>query len=229
MLQHAVLLDLDGTLADTAPDLTAVLTKLLAQRGRAPLPFAIARNEVSNGALGMLRAAFPDSLSDADLEKLRQEFLQIYIDQVCINSIIFRGLEYVLNILDEYNLPWGIVTNKPHAMTEPLLESLGIAGRPSCVVSGDRLPQRKPHPAPLQLAAREIGRPAHRCVYVGDAPRDIDAGRAAGMATIAAAYGYIRPSEDPYSWGADRVIHRPGQLIDALHDLANVSPSHGSD
>jgi len=113
------------------------------------------------------------------------------------------------------NVPWGIVTNKPHAMTEPLLAELGLTGRASCVVAGDRIPERKPHPAPLLLAARELGLEPAACIYVGDAPRDIDAGRAAGMATIVAAYGYIRPSENPYAWGADAVIQRPSELLRA--------------
>jgi phosphoglycolate phosphatase len=226
MIRHAVLLDLDGTLADTAPDLAAVLNALLARRGRPPLPYAIARNEVSNGAVGLLRAAFGETLADVELEKLRQEFLQAYIDNVCIKSIIFNGLEDILNKLDNFGLPWGIVTNKPRAMTEPLLASLGIADRPRCVISGDRLAERKPHPAPLRLAAQELGRSPQRCVYVGDAPRDIQAGRAAGMATIAAAYGYIRPSDNPYGWGADCVIHRPRKLLDALHGLAADGGAH---
>ena len=111
------------------------------------------------------------------------------------------------------------MTNKPDAFTRPLLAALGLARRFACVVSGDRLPQRKPDPAPLRLAATELGLPVSRCIYVGDAPRDIEAGRAAGMATIAAAYGYIRPSEDPHDWGADAVIRRPDDLDDALAAL----------
>ena len=111
------------------------------------------------------------------------------------------------------------MTNKPHAMTEPLLKALGLMNRPGCVVSGDRLPQRKPHPAPLMLGAEELGVPPERCVYVGDAPRDIDAGRAAGMATIAASYGYIRANDDPHSWGASVVIRRPIELLEALKQL----------
>lgn len=215
MSVRAVLLDLDGTLVDTAPDLCAVLNAQLARHGRPALPYAIARNEVSNGAIGMLRTAFPDVTDSDALERLRLEFLEIYLNEVCINSIIFNGLEDILNEFEQTSRPWGIVTNKPRAMTEPLLATLGLAGRPGCVVSGDRLPERKPHPAPLRLAASELGLDASQCIYVGDAPRDIEAGRAAGMATIAAAYGYIRPSDDPYTWGADLVIRRPRDLLQA--------------
>jgi len=215
----AVLMDLDGTLVDTAPDLCAVLTQLLARRKRPLLPYAIARNEVSNGAIGMLKAAFPEVSNAEELEALRLEFLDIYLESVCVYSQLFRGLDVVLNVFDEIKLPWGIVTNKPHAMTEPLLAKLGLAERPACVISGDRLPQRKPHPAPLLLAAEELGITAAQCIYVGDAPRDIQAGRAAGMATIAAAYGYIPMWDDPSRWGADLVIRHPRELQGACEIL----------
>lgn len=215
----AILVDLDGTLVDTAPDLVAVLNKLLTDRGRPPVPYAIARNEVSNGALGLLRLGFPQRGSDAELEPLRLEFLEIYTRDVCINSRLFNGLDSILSQLHELATPWGIVTNKPHSMTVPLLEELDLPYPPGCVVSGDRLPQRKPHPAPLRLGADEIGIDAERCVYVGDARRDIDAGRAAGMMTIAAAYGYIRAGDDPAQWGASALIRRPGELLDAVNGL----------
>jgi len=224
----AVLWDLDGTLVDTAPDLVAVLNSLLTQRELPPMPYAVARNEVSNGALGLIRLGFGTQVSDAEQEALRLEFLEIYQRQVCVKSKIFHGLEELLLILDERGTAWGIVTNKPHAMTEPLLETLGMMDRPGCIVSGDRLPERKPHPAPLKLGAEELGVPAARCVYVGDAPRDIDAGRAAGMATIAAAYGYIRAHDNPHDWGASLVIQRPGELLDALEQLSGWEADHAS-
>lgn len=216
MSTRAILLDLDGTLVDTAPDLCAALNAMLARRGRPALPYAIARNEVSNGALGLLRAAFGEL---DDPEPLRQEFLAAYHSGVCIKSRLFRGLDNFIDRLDEDRQPWGIVTNKPAALTDPLLEALGLADRARCVVSGDRLPERKPHPAPLELAARELGFAPGSCVYIGDAPRDIDAGRAAGMATIAAAYGYIRAGENPYAWGADGVVRRPLDLSRACQQL----------
>lgn len=216
---EAVLVDLDGTLVDTAPDLVAVLNKLLTDRGRPPVPYAIARNEVSNGALGLLRLGFPRHGSDTELEPLRLEFLEVYTRDVCIHSRLFNGLDSILSQLHELSIPWGIVTNKPHSMTVPLLEELDLPNPPGCVVSGDRLPQRKPHPAPLRLGADELGIGAERCVYVGDARRDIDAGRAAGMMTIAAAYGYIRAGDDPAQWGASALIRRPGELLDAVNGL----------
>ena len=212
----AVLFDLDGTLVDTAPDLVGTLNRLLVETGRARMPYAIARNEVSNGAVGLIRLAFGE-LPAAELEPLRRRFLELYTTNVCENSKLFIDLESFCD--NEPELDWGIVTNKPDALTVALLERLGIAALPGCVVSGDRLPQRKPDPAPLKLAAQELGVAAERCVYIGDAPRDIEAGRAAGMATVAAAYGYIRPRDDPYAWGADLVLRRPADLPEVLLDL----------
>ena len=219
----AILMDLDGTLVDTAPDLVGVLNTLLVDRNLPPVPFAIARNEVSNGALGLLRLGFPKLRGDNALEPLRLEFLEVYTRNVCINSHLFNGLEDILRKLHNTSTPWAIVTNKPHSMTTPLLEALDLPHPPSCVVSGDRLPQRKPHPAPLRLGADELGIEAERCVYVGDARRDIDAGRAAGMATVAAAYGYIRAADDPAQWGASAVIRRPGDLLEAVNGLGPVN------
>jgi phosphoglycolate phosphatase len=216
-----VLFDLDGTLVDTAPDLVAVLNALLVEHGRVRMPYAVARNEVSNGAVGLLRLGFGDLADPGEIENLRQRFLAIYRRDVCIHSRLFIDLEDLFQQSSESR--WGIVTNKPGAFTEPLLEQLGIADLWGSVVSGDRLPQRKPDPAPLRLAAHELGLDAADCVYVGDAPRDIEAGRAAGMATVAAAFGYIRPSEDPASWGADAVVRQPRQLAAVLRDLRRRS------
>ncbi|HEX5418654.1 MAG TPA: HAD-IA family hydrolase [Gammaproteobacteria bacterium] len=147
---------------------------------------------------------------------MRERFIELYTERVCVNSSIFSGLENIHNVAYNEGMRWGIVTNKPQLMTLPLLEHLGLAGLPGSIVSGDQLPQRKPHPAPLLLAAEELGvAPAH-CVYVGDAPRDIQAGHAAGMMTIAAGYGYIRPHEHVAAWGADRVVRCPAELTDWL-------------
>ena len=212
-----VLFDLDGTLVDTAPDLVAVLNQLLHERGCVRMPFAIARNEVSNGATGLLRLGFGERASLEDLDGLRARFLEVYARSVCVGSRLFMDIDSLFRLDGEFR--WGIVTNKPQAFTEPLLAKLGIAGRWSTIVSGDRLPERKPHPAPLLLAARELGLPPSHCVYLGDAPRDVEAGRAAGMKTVAAAFGYIRPREDPTAWGADFVVRQPHEIPAVLSQL----------
>lgn len=216
---HAVFFDLDGTLVDTAPDMVSVLCDLLADNGCTPLPYATARASVSNGAAGLIRLAFPD-VDDADRQRLHHEYLDRYQQSVCVRSEVFPGLLEVLDELDSRGRPWGIVTNKPRRMTEPLVASLGLAERAACVVSGDTLPQRKPDPAPLVYASRLAGVPPQQSVYVGDAERDIAAGRAAGMATIAATYGYIVEGDDPIRWQADQVAADTatlGRLLLAPH------------
>ncbi|MBN1240579.1 MAG: HAD-IA family hydrolase [Gammaproteobacteria bacterium] len=217
MTVHAILFDLDGTLVDTAPDLVAVLNRLLIDSSRPPAAYAVARNHASDGALGLIRLGFGCDLPPGSVEDLRDRFLQMYSAALCVNSRIFEGLSHILDIGSSYR--WGVVTNKPHAMTVPLLARLGLAERSGSIVSGDSLPQRKPHPAPLLLAAEELGVRPERCVYIGDAPRDIEAGRAAGMTTIAAAYGYIRPGTDVMSWGADLIVRHPAHLSAALAQL----------
>jgi phosphoglycolate phosphatase len=213
----AVLFDLDGTLVDTAPDLVAVLNRLLSEHQRAPMPYAVARNEVSNGALGLIRLGFGSTLAAPELERLRERFLEIYVENVCTHSKLFIDLDALFSTqLEVLPLRWGIVTNKPEAMTVPLLEQLGIAPGAACIVSGDSLPQRKPHPAPLLLAARKLRLDPPQCVYVGDALRDIEAGRAAGMRTIAALWGYIRAADTPLAWAADASIRHPAELAGIL-------------
>jgi N-acetyl-D-muramate 6-phosphate phosphatase len=214
---RGVLFDLDGTLVDTAPDLVAVLNALLVERGRVRMPYAVARNEVSNGAVGLLKLGFGEAADGGELAHLRQRFLDIYLRDVCVRSRLFVDIDALFSQVPDVR--WGIVTNKPAVFTDALLAELGIASRWGSVVSGDRLPQRKPDPAPLLLAAAELGVPAAACIYVGDAPRDIEAGRAAGMTTVAAAFGYIRPSENPYAWGADAVVRQPRELGAVLSEL----------
>ena len=200
----AILFDLDGTLVDTAPDMVAVLLEMQNDRGLPLLPYDLARSHVSNGALGLIRLAFPEA-DDALMKELHQDYLDRYENAVCVDSTLFPELDDLLNELDAAGRPWGVVTNKPMRMTDPLLAGLGLSSRAACSISGDTLPQRKPDPAPLLLASRQIGVPSERMVYVGDAVRDIEAGRAAGMFTIAATYGYITAEDDPRSWEADLV------------------------
>ena len=224
MTIEAVLFDLDGTLVDTAPDLVRVLNDLLCERSLAPVPYAIARNEVSNGAAGLVKLGFGTGCNDGELAELVDRFRTLYTQDICKYSHIFSGFQNIFNILNKEQRRWGIVTNKPQAMTDLLLAKLGIDALPACVIGGDRLPERKPHPAPLRLAAAQLGVASDRCVYVGDSPRDIQAGRAAGMRTIAAAYGYIRPSEDPRRWGADAVAGHSRGLMASLATLDATLP-----
>lgn len=219
MTKDAVLLDLDGTLVDTAPDLVATINHLLREDRRTLLPYALARNEVSNGAIGLVRRAYGSELTDETLNELRARFLVSYAENVCKYSRLFLSLESLINVDNDFYSCWGIVTNKPGTLTDALLAALGIADQPHCVVSGDALAERKPHPAPLLHAAEKLGTEPGRCVYVGDAPRDIEAGRAAGMKTVVAAYGYIRPNEDVQTWGADAIVNRPQEMRSVLKML----------
>jgi phosphoglycolate phosphatase len=214
----AILFDLDGTLVDTAPDLVAVLNRLLVEHGEPPMPYALARNEASNGALGLIRLGFGAKLAAERAEELRGRFLELYATRVCENSRLFIDIERVID-KSSARLRWGIVTNKPHAFTVPLLERLGIGALFACVVSGDSLKQRKPHPAPLLLAAEKLGVEPRSCVYIGDAVRDVEAARAAGMQVWVASWGYIRPSEDPTTWEPDELIRHPRELESILSRL----------
>jgi N-acetyl-D-muramate 6-phosphate phosphatase len=216
----AVLLDLDGTLIDTAPDLVAVLNRVLREDRRAPVPYALARNVVSRGAVGLLRRGYGDDLEDEVLAALRARFLDAYESAVCVYSRLFIELDDFISSMSEEGTRWGIVTNKPRRFTQALLRALGIEHLPDCTVSGDDLAVRKPDPGSLLLAAEQLGVSATECVYVGDAPNDILAGHAAWMRTVAAAYGYIRPGESIAAWQADAVAARPRDVLRVVAELA---------
>ncbi len=218
----AILFDLDGTLVDTAPDMVAVLLDMQKEHGLAPLTFELARSQVSNGARALVRLAFPDA-DDAQTTELHHEYLDRYEQAVCVDSTLFPGLAKLLDELDATRLPWGIVTNKPKRMMDPLLDALGLAVRSACAISGDALPQRKPDPAPLLLASRQIGIAPQYVVYVGDSVRDIEAGRAAAMFTIAASYGYIPAGDDPRSWNADLVAGDSQELTHLLRKRVKLA------
>lgn len=217
--QAAVLFDLDGTLADTAPDLAAALNVMLREDGREALPFALIRPWVSWGALRLIRLGYGDDLEEALIAELRGRFLSCYEAGLCRDSRLFPGVPEALAALESAGVPWGIVTNKPGWLTEPLLAALGLGDRAGSVISGDTLPFAKPHPMPLLHAAMELRVPATRCVYVGDNIRDIEAGRAAGMYTIAATWGYIPDDDDPVAWQADRLMHAPESLAALADEL----------
>jgi phosphoglycolate phosphatase len=216
---RGVLFDLDGTLLDTAPDLIRVLNQVRVEQGRAPLPYELARTQVSHGSSGLIRLGFPDLGGDA-LETLRLRLLELYSAQLAIDTALFDGCESLLEALQSRAMPWGIVTNKPGFLTTPLLMTLGLDSRAGCVVSGDTLPQRKPHPAPLLLAASQLSLQPQQCLYVGDAERDVQSARAAGMPVLVARYGYLGPDDDPDSWQPDAHIDAPLQILDWLDGAA---------
>lgn len=217
----AILFDLDGTLVDTAPDMVAVLADIQKSEGLEPVSYELARTYVSHGANGLISLGFPE-VSAPEHERLRLEFLERYERAVCVHSTLFPGLADLLDLLDDMNRPWGIVTNKPARMTLPLLDALGIGARSASTVSGDTIPQRKPDPAPLLLASRQTGIAPDRTVYIGDAARDIEAGRRAGMYTIAASYGYITAGDDPAHWDADAVVIDTQELAHLLLKGVNL-------
>lgn len=217
----AVLFDLDGTLVDTAPDMVAVLHTMQEAHGVEPVGYEQGRSQVSNGAIGLLSLGFPEhEFSFGD--DMHMEYLDRYAEALCKGSTVFAGLDTLLDRLDEAGCPWGVVTNKPERLTNPLLEALGLAERSACTVSGDSLPVRKPDPAPLLLACDIAGVDAYRSIYVGDAARDIEAGLRAGTATIAAGYGYITDDDDPREWGADIIVPDTDELAQIILKAVNL-------
>jgi phosphoglycolate phosphatase len=208
-----VLFDLDGTLADTAPDLAGAVNRMLKARGRDPLPLADLRPVASHGARGLLGRAFGVAPIDAGFEALRQEFFREYEGALCVESSLFPLMNEALTELESRGVRWGIVTNKVARFTEPLVRALGLHERAACVVSGDTTPRAKPDPAPLLHALAATAIAADAALYVGDDLRDIQAGRAAGMRTVAVSYGYLGDGPHYAEWGADHVIHSPAELL----------------
>jgi phosphoglycolate phosphatase len=188
------------------------LNLLRTEHGREPLPACAIRPVVSHGALRLVALGFPEARGD-EFETLRRRFLDIYAANLAVGTRLFPGIDAVLDSLDARGVPWGIVTNKPGWLTDPLLAALGLDRRTACAVSGDTLAERKPHPLPLLHAAQLLRVAPERCVYVGDAERDIQAGRAAGMTTVVAAYGYIADDEDPLQWQPHGIVQAPGELL----------------
>ncbi len=215
----AVLFDLDGTLLDTAPDMIFALNSICREERVAAVAYERARGFVSNGAVGLLRLAFPDFDLVRDGE-LHRRYLARYAERLAVDTRLFPLLDTLLASLEADGVPWGVVTNKPRHLTEPLLETLGLHHRSACTVSGDTLPERKPHPRPVQFALERLGLAAEpgRSVYVGDARRDIESGRAAGTRTIAVRYGYVEPGQDPATWGADHLADTTLELINLLQE-----------
>ena len=208
----AALFDLDGTLLDTAPDLAFALNALRLECRLPPLPFAPIRAQVSNGSTAVLRVGFPD-VEQEQFELLRARLLQLYRQHLARDTKLFPGFDRVLTQLDAHRIPWGVITNKPGWLTEPLLQQLGLFERAACVLSGDSLPVTKPDPLPLLTAAQRIGIEPARCLYLGDALRDAQAARAAGMTSLGARFGYISSEDDVGAWPVDAWIDTPSELL----------------
>lgn len=211
-----VLLDLDGTLVDTAPDMARALNAVLVETGRPPLPFEAIRPHVSHGSTGLLDLAYGPGQPTDERERLRTRFLEVYYGALATDSRPFPGMEALLAELEDAGIHWGVVTNKPGWLAEPLLRTLGLDARSACLVAGDTLSRRKPDPAPLLFACERIGTAPERAAYVGDAERDVAAGRAAGVTTLVALFGYLGPDDEPGTWGADGLLAAPADIWDHL-------------
>jgi N-acetyl-D-muramate 6-phosphate phosphatase len=210
---RAVLFDLDGTLVDSAPDLTGTLNDMRAERGLAPWPVAELREHCGSGARGMLTCGLQVKVTDPGYVDLRDNFLARYEARMLRHTAVFEHVVPLLQALDAHGMPWGIVTNKARRFSQPICTALRLLPRAAVLVSGDTTPHAKPHPAPLLEAARQLDKPASACVYVGDDARDITAGGAAGMGTLAALWGYVGAGQPPAVWGADALLAQPQDLL----------------
>jgi len=214
-MPKAVLFDLDGTLADTAPDLAAAVNRLRADQGLEPMPLEQLRPFASAGARGLVHAGFGVKPGEGEYDALREAFLEFYRERPCVDTRLFPGIAELLQEFARRAIPWGVVTNKATRFTDRIIATLKLA--PACVVCGDTTPHLKPHPAPMLLAAEQLALPAKDCVYLGDDLRDIQAARAAGMRAVAVDWGYHHPeSGGPEAWNADAVIVHPRDLIGLL-------------
>jgi len=213
---QGVFFDLDGTLADTAPDLVAAANRLLVAHGKDQLPYEKLRSKASAGARGLIGASFGITPEHPEFIALRDEFFEYYESSIFVHSKLFDGVEELLDQLERSRIPWGIVTNKSERFTNPLLGLMGLKSRACAIVSGDTTPHSKPHPEPLLYAARLAQIDPAKSLYVGDDHRDIIAGRDAGMRTVTALYGYLGSPEPAHHWGADYEIQKPLDLFDIV-------------
>ena len=205
----SVLFDLDGTLVDTAPDMARTVNVMLERRGRPAIDVALIRPHVSKGARGMVGAAFGVGTDHPEFEAMREEFLTIYADYLCIDSRLFPGMEGLLDRFDAEGIAWGVVTNKFERFARPIIAALGLAGRCRVTVGGDTCARPKPFADPLLHAAAALGIAPMRTLYVGDDERDVQAARAAGMKVLVAGYGYLGDGPSPVLWGADGIVDSP--------------------
>lgn len=214
-----LLFDLDGSLVDTAPDFYRICNELLHQEGREPIDYETLRLSVSNGSRAVIQTAFRCNESHPDFERLLNAMLSRYEAMPGQDSSLFEGFDSLLNWLDAQRIPWGVVTNKPARFTLPLMQQLQLAERCAVTICPDDVQRSKPDPEGLLLACHRIGRQPQRTLYVGDHVRDIQAGKAAGMYTLAARFGYLQPEEQPEAWGSDFIIDTPTELLPLLKSL----------
>ena len=210
-----ILFDLDGTLVDTAPDLAHALNLQLIQHGKAPLPYENIRPFASHGSRGLVGLGFGITPQDDSFIEMRDEYLSLYESVYMRSPVLLLGIAELLQAIESKGLTWGVVTNKPRRFTIGLIESmrLNLENRAACIVCGDDAPQPKPSPATLMMACKQVGVESKNCMYVGDAERDMIAGKAAGMQTVVALFGYIDVTDKPAEWGADMMIHVPHDLL----------------
>jgi phosphoglycolate phosphatase len=212
---QAVLFDLDGTFADTAPDLAYALNHMRGSRGLLPLPLSATRPVTSLGARGLLNAGFGIGPEHPDYAAMREEFLRLYEDNICRESRLFPGMPEFLETLEARKLSWGIVTNKAEHLARRLLGEMGLGPRAACIIGGDTTSRLKPHPDSVLAACKTIRLEANACIYVGDDKRDIEAAHAAGMKAVAVRWGYLNGG-DPERWSADWIVSEPRDLLDCL-------------
>ena len=214
--QYAVLFDLDGTLVDTAKDLAYALNRTLEDFGRKSLPFEKIRPVVSHGGTALIKLGFDLEPDHPDFEKYRQHLLRVYQENLCRESVLFEGMDTLLEYLESNNMHWGIVTNKPSWLTDPLMSQMGLDKRAASIVSGDTCENNKPHPEPILFACEQADLKPETTFYIGDALRDIEAGNAAGCITVSALFGYIQEHDVPEQWPADHIVNHPLEIIDLL-------------
>ena len=217
---EAVLFDLDGTLADTAPDMARTVNLMREKRGLAPVPAAQVRPHVSSGARGMIGSAFGIGTDHPDYASMRAEFLDLYVDNLCIATCLFPGMDELLDALEASGLKWGVVTNKFERMARPVMAGLGLEERAGVIVGGDTCPRAKPFPDSLLHAASLLGVEPARTLSVGDDERDVQAARAAGMPVIVAGYGYLGEDRPPSLWGADAIMQSVPEIEAWVRDQA---------
>jgi 2-phosphoglycolate phosphatase len=204
---QAMLFDLDGTLADTAPDMARTVNLMRSKRGLAPVPIDLVRPHVSKGARGMICSAFEMTTEHADFQAMREEFLELYGGNLCVDTRLFPGMAEVLDKLEANDIAWGVVTNKFERFARPIIDELGLGSRAAIVVGGDTCPRAKPYPDSLLFAASSLGVMPARTMYVGDDERDVQAARAAGMPVLVAGYGYLGDGPPPEEWEADGIVN----------------------